>query len=63
MRLDESLVRGTAELYDLVGDPSKARERLGWAPTLDFDGIVHLLVDTDLERIRSELEPVGVVAE
>jgi GDPmannose 4,6-dehydratase len=63
VRLDPSLVRGTAELYDLVGDPSKARERLGWTPTLDFDGIVRLLVDTDLERLRSELEPVGVVAE
>jgi GDPmannose 4,6-dehydratase len=63
VRIDESLVRGKAELYDLVGDASKARDRLGWAPTLDFEGLVHLLVDTDLERLRAELEPAGVAAE
>jgi GDPmannose 4,6-dehydratase len=59
VRLDESLVRGTAELHDLVGDASKARERLGWAPTVDFDGLIQLLVDSDLERIRADLEPAG----
>jgi GDPmannose 4,6-dehydratase len=63
VRVDESLIRGKAELYDLIGDSSKARERLGWAPTLDFDGLVHLLVDTDLERLRAELEPAGVAVE
>jgi GDPmannose 4,6-dehydratase len=63
VRLDESLVRGTAELHDLVGDASKARDRLGWTPTLDFDGLVQLLVDTDLERLRAQLEPAGVTAD
>jgi GDPmannose 4,6-dehydratase len=63
VRIDESLVRGKAELYDLVGDPSKARERLGWSATLEFEELVHLLVDADLERLRAQLEPTGVVAE
>jgi GDPmannose 4,6-dehydratase len=54
VHIDESLVRGAAELYDLVGDASKARERLGWVPTVDFDGLVRLLVDADLERLRRE---------
>jgi GDPmannose 4,6-dehydratase len=63
VRIDESLVRGKAELYDLVGDPSKARERLGWSTTLDFEELVHLLVDADLERLRAQFEPTGVVAE
>ena len=31
VHIDESLVRGAAELHDLVGDASKARERLGWS--------------------------------
>ncbi len=53
VRVDDSLVRGKAELHDLVGDASKAREQLGWSPTLDFEGLVHLLVDSDLERLRS----------
>ena len=61
VHVDESLVRGKAELHDLVGDPSKARERLGWAPTLDFEGLVHLLVDSDVARLRAELELTGVV--
>lgn len=54
VHVDQSLVRGPAELHDLVGDASKARDRLGWAPTVDFDGLVRLLVDADLERLRRQ---------
>jgi GDPmannose 4,6-dehydratase len=60
VRIDESLVRGKAELYDLVGDPSRAQDRLGWSPTVDFDELVHLLVDADVDRLRAELEPTSV---
>jgi GDPmannose 4,6-dehydratase len=56
VRVDDSLVRGKAELHDLVGDASRARERLGWSPTLDFEGLVHHLVDSDLSRLRAGLE-------
>ncbi len=56
VRVDDALVRGKAELHDLVGDASKAREQLGWSPTLDFEGLVHLLVDSDLERFRAGRE-------
>ena len=52
VHIDESLQRGRAELHDLVGDPSKARERLGWRLTVDFEGLVHLLVDADVERLQ-----------
>jgi GDPmannose 4,6-dehydratase len=45
VRVDESLKRGPSELHHLVGDASKARERLGWAPTLTFQELVALLVD------------------
>jgi len=58
--LDETLVRGKAELHDLVGDPAKARERLGWSPTVEFDELVQLLVDADVDRLRAELEPTSV---
>jgi GDPmannose 4,6-dehydratase len=54
VHIDESLRRGSAELHDLVGDSSKARGRLGWAPTVDFEGLVRLLVDADLERLRGQ---------
>jgi GDPmannose 4,6-dehydratase len=53
VRIDESLVRGKAELHDLVGDASKARSELGWSPSVDFDELVHMLVDADLELLRS----------
>jgi len=63
VRIDESLVRGKAELHDLVGDPSRARERLGWAPTLEFEALVQLLVDSDLERLRAQLERAHAAVE
>jgi GDPmannose 4,6-dehydratase len=53
VRVDESLRRGKAELHDLVGDASRARSRLGWAPTVGFEALVRLLVDADLERLQS----------
>jgi GDPmannose 4,6-dehydratase len=59
VQIDEALVRGAAELYDLVGDASKARSQLGWAPTVEFDGLVRLLVDGDLERLRGGQVEVG----
>jgi GDPmannose 4,6-dehydratase len=53
VRVDPALQRGAAELHRLVGDASHARARLGWTPELDFTQLVHLLVDTDLERLRT----------
>jgi GDPmannose 4,6-dehydratase len=47
VRVDESLKRGQG--YQLVGDASKARERLGWRPSLTFEELVALLVDAARE--------------
>ncbi|HUJ92859.1 MAG TPA: GDP-mannose 4,6-dehydratase [Gaiellaceae bacterium] len=52
VRVDTSLLRGQAELHRLVGDASRARERLGWEPQVGFDRLVPLLVDAALERLR-----------
>jgi GDPmannose 4,6-dehydratase len=41
-----------AEVEELVGDPSKAREKLGWEPRTSFEELVTLMVDAD----RAELE-------
>jgi GDPmannose 4,6-dehydratase len=56
VHIDESLQRGKAELHDLVGDASRARERLGWTPTLEFPQLVALLVDAELDRLRGRVE-------
>jgi GDPmannose 4,6-dehydratase len=53
VRADRALARGTAELRGLIGDPSRARERLGWQPEVDFEGLIRLLVDADLALVRS----------
>jgi GDPmannose 4,6-dehydratase len=50
VRTDPTLIR-PAEVDLLVGDPGKARERLGWSPTCDFEGLVRMMVDADLERL------------
>jgi GDPmannose 4,6-dehydratase len=57
VQIDESLKRGKAELHDLVGDPAKARTRLGWKPELSFEELVALLVDAELERLSRERQP------
>ena len=44
---DPSLQRGTAELHGLVGNAARARETLGWEPTVAFDELVALLVDAE----------------
>ena len=41
-----------AEVDLLVADPTEARVKLGWQPTLAFDGLVRLMVDADLARHR-----------
>jgi GDPmannose 4,6-dehydratase len=53
VRVDESLKRGQAELHHLVGDASKARDRLDWAPSIDFGDLVRLLVDSAAARLTS----------
>jgi GDPmannose 4,6-dehydratase len=61
VHFDESLQRGTAELHNLVGDPAKAQSKLGWRPTVSFEGLVQLMVDAELERLRGEAERAGSV--
>jgi GDPmannose 4,6-dehydratase len=59
VRVDPQLQRGKAELHNLVGDASRARERLGWEPSVDFEGLVRLLVDADVAALESQLAREG----
>jgi GDPmannose 4,6-dehydratase len=56
VRSDPALLRGPAELHNLVGDPSKAQTMLGWRPTVDFRALVQLLVDADLRVLDATLD-------
>jgi len=44
-----------AEVDLLIGDASKALERLGWKPKVDFKGLVEMMVDADIEREKATL--------
>jgi GDPmannose 4,6-dehydratase len=57
VQIDESLKRGKAELHGLVGDPTKARDRLGWKPEVSFGELLALLVDAELDRLGRERHP------
>jgi GDPmannose 4,6-dehydratase len=52
--LDPAFVR-PAEVDHLLGDSSKARRVLGWKPKVDFSGLVKMMVDADLERVKKEM--------
>ena len=43
-----------AEVDLLVGDASKAKQKLGWEPTTTFTKLVHLMVDADIEAVTRE---------
>ncbi len=38
-----------AEVDHLIGDPAKAKARLGWVPKTSFDELVRLMVESDIE--------------
>lgn len=42
-----------AEVDLLVGDPSKAGDVLGWEPKVTFTELIHMMVDADLELLKS----------
>jgi GDPmannose 4,6-dehydratase len=52
VKLDPKLIR-PAEVEHLVGDATKARTQLGWQPTVDFAGLIRMMVDADLERVAA----------
>ena len=60
VKTDPQLLR-PAEVDHLVGDATKARTELGWQPTVDFHGLVTMMVDADLERLRGTQHSVPAV--
>jgi GDPmannose 4,6-dehydratase len=45
-----------AEVQLLIGDSSKAREKLGWRPRVTFRGLIEMMVDADVERVNKMIE-------
>ncbi|MEP0829537.1 MAG: GDP-mannose 4,6-dehydratase [bacterium] len=53
VKTDPKLVR-PAEVDHLMGDATLAKKELKWEPTVDFKGLVQMMVDADLERLREK---------
>lgn len=53
VEIDERYFRPT-ETDALLGDPSKARQRLGWHHKISFDELVQEMVDADLQEMRRD---------
>jgi len=50
VRTDPAFLR-PAEVDLLIGDPARAKKELGWTPSVDFPGLVSMMVDADLGRL------------
>ena len=53
VKIDDRYFR-PAEVDMLLGDASKAREKLGWEPKVRFEELVRMMVDHDRERRQTE---------
>jgi GDPmannose 4,6-dehydratase len=54
--IDPTLIR-PAEVEHLVGDATKAKEQLGWEPEVDFEQLIRMMVDADLELLSGLASP------
>ncbi len=50
VEVDPHLFR-PAEVDQLIGDASKARQRLGWRPRVTFEELVRMMVENDLQQV------------
>ncbi len=55
VRIDPKFYR-PAEVEVLLGDPSKAKAKLGWSPKTSLEELITMMVDADLERVKFELK-------
>jgi GDPmannose 4,6-dehydratase len=53
VKVDERFVR-PAEVDELIADPSKARKKLRWKPEVDFEGLIAMMVEEDLRRLKDK---------
>jgi GDPmannose 4,6-dehydratase len=52
VKTDPSLIR-PAEVDQLLGDASKAKKSLNWQPSVSFEQLIGMMVDSDLTRLSN----------
>jgi GDPmannose 4,6-dehydratase len=60
VEMDPKLIR-PAEVDHLCGDAAKARQRLGWKPTVGFEQLIEMMVAADLKLVQSAV-PSAITA-
>jgi GDPmannose 4,6-dehydratase len=58
VEVDAGLLR-TGEIHDLRGDAGRAREQLGWKPTVDFRGLIRMMLAADVQALGGRLPRDG----
>ncbi|MDD2337889.1 MAG: GDP-mannose 4,6-dehydratase [Geobacteraceae bacterium] len=58
MEVDSNYFR-PAEVELLLGDPTKARTKMGWKTRTDLDGLVAMMTDSDLDLAEREKRANG----
>jgi GDPmannose 4,6-dehydratase len=61
VRIDPRLVR-PAEVDLLIGDSSKAKEKLGWQPKVTFEELIRMMVDSDLQAVQKQIDSASQTA-
>jgi GDPmannose 4,6-dehydratase len=56
--IDEKFYR-PAEVDLLIGDATKAKEKLGWTPRTSFPELVRMMVDADIALLKGELRDIA----
>jgi GDPmannose 4,6-dehydratase len=58
VEFDERYLR-PAEVELLIGDSTKARQKLNWEPSVTFQELVHLMVDADMKALDQQARGSG----
>ena len=53
--IDEKFFR-PSEINELVGDSSKARQKLKWKPAVSFEKLIQMMVDADMEKAANSID-------
>jgi GDPmannose 4,6-dehydratase len=53
MSIDRRLYR-PAEIYELRGDPAKAKNKLGWQPSVRFEHLIQMMVNSEMESLTQK---------
>jgi GDPmannose 4,6-dehydratase len=56
--IDEKFFR-PAEVDLLIGEPTKAHDKLGWKPETSFETLVQMMVSADLDFLTGKLKPIS----